>query len=148
VYEYQQSISKNLFLTGLKKMHRIKLKLQKIDKVLAAWIIIVLFAIAWPSPELPKAAQFDYSDKIAHMILFGIVTFLVNRSMSLRGFGQKTASIMGFLTGSAYAGLAEIIQIFVPGRDCSLYDFYAGVLGAGITVIVINFIKCSCRTNQ
>jgi VanZ family protein len=117
------------------------MKFQKTDKLLVAWIIIVFAGIAWPGQELPDLSQIDYFDKIVHIILFGVVTFLVNISISARGFGQKFAAIISFIGGSAYAGLAEIIQLFVPGRDCSLHDFYAGVIGAVLALIVIKIIK-------
>lgn len=113
------------------------MKLQRVDKILVAWLIIVFALIVWPFPDIPEVAKFDYSDKIGHMILFGIVTFLVNGSMQAKGFRRKTSTVIGFMAGSSYAGIAEIIQIFVTGRNCSIYDFYAGSIGAAIALIVI-----------
>jgi VanZ family protein len=113
------------------------MKLNKADKGLFIWIILVLAAIAWPSPSIPEIDKVEYSDKIAHAILFGVVTFLANGSLTSRGIRQNTAIVISIVGGSAYAGLAEVIQIFIPGRSCSLYDFYAGVIGAGIALIVI-----------
>mgnify|MGYP000910539791 CR=1 FL=1 len=117
------------------------MKLQMIDKILIAWIIIVLFLISWPFPDVPEFSQFDYSDKIVHMILFGVFTFLLNESLLLKGFRLNSSAIAGLIVGTAYAGLAEIIQIFAPGRDCSVYDFYAGIIGSVIAFIVIYIIK-------
>lgn len=113
------------------------MKLKKIDKVLFAWIILVFVAIAWPSPSIPEIDKFEYSDKIAHIILFGLVTFFANGSLTSKGVRQNIAVIISVVGGAAYAGLAEIIQLFVPGRSCSVYDFYAGTLGSGIALIVI-----------
>ncbi len=122
------------------------MRLQTIDRTLVIWVIIVIFLIAWPFPDLPEAADFDYSDKIVHMILFGVVAFLANGSALARGTGRKTAAIIGFTAGTAYAGLAEIIQLFAPGRSCSIYDFYAGSFGAIIALIVIYFRKNNQET--
>jgi VanZ family protein len=124
------------------------LKLHRIDKIFAAWIIIVLFLIAWPFPDLPEVAAFDYSDKIVHMILFGVVAFLANGSLLARGYTRKISSIIGFVAGSAYAGLAEIIQVFAPGRNCSIYDFYAGTIGAIIALMVIYLRKYRQETGS
>jgi VanZ family protein len=124
------------------------LKINRIDKILIAWIIIVLFLIAWPFPDIPEVAQFDYSDKLVHMILFGLIAFLANRSGLERGLGQMTSGVIGFLAGSAYAGLAEIIQIFVPGRSCSIYDFYAGVIGAIMALVIIHIIRVKREKRQ
>lgn len=117
------------------------MKLCRTDKLLTAWAIIVLFLIAWPFPDLPDVAEFDYSDKIVHMILFGMFAFLANGSLLARGYARKTSAIIGFIAGSAYAGLAEIIQILAPGRNCSIYDFYAGTIGAIIALMLIYLKK-------
>jgi len=117
------------------------MRFSKTDKILIAWIIIVFIGIALPSDDIPDINPVVNFDKIVHMILFGVVTFLMNGSLTLRGFTRRSAAIIGLLAGSAYAGLAEIIQLFVPGRSCSIYDFYAGVIGALIALIIAHFIK-------
>jgi VanZ family protein len=117
------------------------MKLLKIDKILVGWIIIVFVGIALPGQELPDIDTFEFSDKVVHIILFGVVTFLINRSITARGRGQKAAAIISLLGGAAYAGLAEIIQLFVPGRSCSLYDFYAGVFGAIIALAIAYVLR-------
>jgi VanZ family protein len=124
------------------------MKLYKIDKILFIWIIIVFAAIAWPSPDLPEITEFEYSDKIVHVIIFGIVTFLMNGSLTARGIGQRSSFIISLMGGAAYAGLAEIIQLYVPGRSCSLYDFYAGALGGVIALAVVFIIKSRQETKR
>jgi len=114
------------------------MKFLKTDKLLTVWIILVLTGIAWPGQELPDINPIYSFDKIVHMILFGVVTFLANRAITARGARQRTADIISLITGAVYAGLAEIIQVFVPGRSCSIFDFYAGVSGAIIAIAVIH----------
>ena len=114
------------------------MKFLKTDKLLTVWIILVLTGIAWPGQELPDINPIYSFDKIVHMILFGVVTFLANRAITARGARQRTADIISLITGAVYAGLAEIIQVFVPGRSCSIFDFYAGVIGAIIAIAVIH----------
>jgi VanZ family protein len=123
------------------------MKLNKADKVLFVWIILVLAAIAWPSPSIPEVDKIEYSDKIAHAIMFGVVTFLTNGSLTSRGIGQNAAIVISLVGGAAYAGLAEVIQLFVPGRSCSIYDFYAGTIGSGIALIVI-YLRNWRRVNK
>jgi VanZ family protein len=117
------------------------LRSRKREILLAVWTIIILIAIAWPSPDIPEMDRFEYSDKIAHMILFGVFCLLLCRALSARGVKQGRAMGTSLLGASAYAGLCEVIQLFVPGRDCSLYDLYAGVIGALIALLYINFRK-------
>ncbi|MBN1626419.1 MAG: VanZ family protein [Deltaproteobacteria bacterium] len=117
------------------------MKILKTDKILIAWIIIVLFLVSWPFPDIQEVTPFDYSDKLVHMILFGVFTFLLNKSLLSKGLGLKPSSVAAFIGGSAYAGLAEIIQIVAPGRSCSIFDFYAGAIGSVIALIIIYIIK-------
>lgn len=117
------------------------MKFLKTDKILVAWIILVFIGIALPGDEIPDVNPVVNFDKVVHMILFGGVTFLMNASLRVKGVPSRSAAIIGFIAGAAYAGLAEIIQLFVPGRDCSLYDFYAGVIGAVLALIIIHVGK-------
>jgi VanZ family protein len=123
------------------------MKLLKTDKISIVWIIMVLAGIAWPGEDLPDISPMTNFDKVVHFILFGGVTLLLNISMTARGVGKRKAAIISLLAGAAYAALAEIIQIFVPGRECSLYDFYAGAIGAVLALVllyIINLIKGKC----
>jgi len=121
------------------------MKLLKTDSVLIAWIVLVFVAISWPGDELPKI-NLGYSfDKIVHIILFGGVTFLTERSLNARGYRKGSAATISLAAGVAYSGLAEIIQMIVPGRYHSFYDFYAGILGAIIALVVICFKQAPCN---
>jgi VanZ family protein len=119
----------------------LKMKWFKMNSLLYAWTILVLIAIAWPSPSIPEIDKIEYSDKIIHLILFGVVTFLANGAMKARGVRQWPALIISFAGGSVYAGLAEIIQLVVPGRSCSIDDFYAGSAGALLALLISYFLS-------
>jgi VanZ family protein len=122
------------------------MKFFKMNNLLYAWTILVLIAIAWPSPSIPEIDKIEYSDKIIHMILFGGVTFLANGAMKARGVRQWPAFVISFAGGAAYAGVAEIIQLFVPGRSCSIDDFYAGAIGALLAVLLSYFLSRKGRS--
>jgi VanZ family protein len=117
------------------------MKLKTIDTIFFVWTILVFVAIAYPSPDIPDITKFDFSDKIVHMILFGVFSFLTNGALRARGVGKKRAKLISFLGGAAYSGLAEIIQLFVPGRSSELFDFYAGVVGAVLAIVFISLKK-------
>ena len=109
---------------------------------------MVLAGIAWPGSDLPDLNTVDNFDKIVHLVLFGGVTFLMTISMRARGVSKGAAAVTSFIVGTAYAGLAEIIQVFVPGRDCSLYDLYAGMAGAIVALIIGCLIKAGKDKGQ
>jgi len=117
------------------------MKLLKVDKLLIFWTIFVLLVIVLPfSPDSAVSqimGEVDYSDKIAHFILFGIFAWLLNDSLQSRNIKNFSAYVLSFLGTSVYAGLAELIQSYIPSRDMSLSDFLAGTIGAIVALSVI-----------
>ena len=74
-------------------------------------------------------------DKFVHMILFGVFAYLV--AMNIKNKPTSSSNILtAFVASCIYAYLAEIIQLFIPGRDYSLFDFAAGISGAIIFLII------------
>ncbi|HRY60779.1 MAG TPA: VanZ family protein [Candidatus Fermentibacter sp.] len=93
---------------------------------------VLLFALAaavWilssdPAPDyIPPL--FPYQDKLMHFVEFAALGFAIslNRDLFRRSDGAALAS------GVLWAGLDEIHQSFVPGRDCSTGDFLADCAG-------------------
>jgi polysaccharide biosynthesis protein VpsQ len=62
-------------------------------------------------------------DKVGHLILYGILTFLVN--VTLRA-GEIRVGRLRFLRGSFYvlalSVLEELSQLFLPNRSCDVGD--------------------------
>jgi len=89
---------------------------------------MLIFAISsLPSSMLPKSNIFSF-DKIAHFLefgLFGIFLFRAFRYPEPRGHPV----LLTFAAGILWAGLDEIHQYFVPGRQCDIGDFAADAAG-------------------
>ena len=124
------------------------MKIKKVDVILFAWMIIVLVAIAWPSSDIPRIFNSKTNHQVAHIIMFGVLTFLINESLTARGLKQTFAAITGLLGASAYAGLSEVIQLFVPGRECSIEGIFVGIFGSIIALIVICFRNSIQKTRS
>ena len=79
-------------------------------------------------------------DKFLHFIAFSALSFAVglwfSRESWLRLLGRNFFLCLGIV--SAYGALDEFHQYFVPGRDCSVWDWAADTLGgaAGAAVIL------------
>jgi VanZ family protein len=116
------------------------MKLFKVDKLLLLWTVVILFAIAVPIPPGSPVSQamsiFDYSDKIVHAILFGVLAFLLAESLSVRNNRKKFVYSFSLLAACLYAVLAELIQTFVPTRTASVADFIAGAIGAVVALLI------------
>lgn len=92
-----------------------------------AWAALIFFlsSISYVVSPIP---EFKMSDKMAHIIVYGILTLLARRSFGTLSFGQT--SLLSVLFASLYGLSDEIHQLFVPGRDGSVADFVADCVGA------------------
>jgi VanZ family protein len=117
------------------------MKIRKINILLLAWIILMFAAIAWPSSHIPKEINSGSVHTIAHLVMFSVLTFLIYRYLTDRRLSQRSATIMSFFGALMYAGFTEIFQIFMPGRNCSMYGIFIDVLGSVIALTAILFRK-------
>lgn len=66
----------------------------------------------------------DIHDKVSHLLAFYVLALLTDFSFPHSRLNlHKTALLLG------YGLLIEIIQYFLPGRLCSVYDLTADALG-------------------
>lgn len=98
-----------------------------------AWMALI-FCLSSRS-HLPGPDLFSGQDKIAHVLAFGILGFLLIRAFP-RGAPQRLflRSLLVVLAVAVYGGLDEFHQMFVPGREASLWDLAADVAGGILAV--------------
>ena len=111
------------------------MKLLQIEKILIFWTLVIFMAVAWPLPENTIVSQISYSDKIVHVILFGLFASLLCGAL-IKHNSVKHYYFVSWIGAAGYAAVAELIQVFIPGRTCSVYDFLAGSLGALVFLLV------------
>jgi VanZ family protein len=98
------------------------------------WAAFILLLIGLPGKDLPNIDfwAINIEDKIAHMIVFGILTFLVvwGRWRIAENLSRR-ALIYIALLGIFYGGLTEFLQgVAFPSRFASLSDFLADGIGS------------------
>jgi len=71
-------------------------------------------------------------DKAVHAGLFALFAWTLLRS-PMRAVRHGLGLILGLAT--LYGGLLEFVQLYIPGRDCDIFDLTADVVGAAIVVI-------------
>ncbi len=96
-------------------------------------IVTILYAVALFSvsliPKFGPGQIFTFADKIAHFGAFMVLGFLVVRS--IKEFKNiKYAWLYALIIASIYGILLEIAQGYIPGRECSFFDWMADFLGA------------------
>jgi VanZ family protein len=93
---------------------------------LILWIIVILVLTGYPTLETPKLKEVPI-DKLYHFIIFFILGMLEIGLLKPRYF---------FLLGCGVVVVAEVQQIFIPGRDFELLDIAAGIIGLIVTYVV------------
>jgi len=106
---------------------------------LLAWTLAVFAALSVPIGSEVATDSFAYTDKIVHLLLFGVFAWLVAafiRDSRPEASARRTLSITVAL-GLAYAGLGEVWQTYLEYRTTSEPDFLAGVAGVGLACLFI-----------
>lgn len=102
-----------------------------------AWIVIILFMTGIPGnyiPEVTTLREWLGPDKITHLLMFGILSYLTIRGLKkqyrfpiLRYNAVAVAIIFGIILGI----ITELMQKYIfTGRNANIYDFMANVLGS------------------
>lgn len=104
-----------------------------------AYLGFLIFLTLRADNELP-ALEIPYLDKIAHVFLFTILSFLICRFL-LTGLGRETLwkiVTAAFLLAALYGAVDEfVIQPQASGRHMEIADYFCNLigsaLGAGLT---------------
>ena len=120
---------------------KINPKIYHISLVLYLIAIFVLSSI--PGDTFPNV-DFEYSDKIVHLIVYAILFCLFfyslkNQSKYVRL--RELALEYAFLFTALYGITDEMHQYFVPNRSCEFYDWAADVTGALLMYLIFKFSK-------
>ncbi len=113
------------------------------------WLILFV-ATTLPSVDLPKTGV---SDKIEHFTAYMILAVLFNFALMFQNKYpklKKKAWLYTLIVILTYAGLDEIHQLFIPGRDCDILDWLADtsgvLLGLGFVKILVIYFRYKPQT--
>lgn len=108
------------------------------------WSIIILLATLTPGEQLPKTPDVIGFDKLIHVGLFLILTFLWNRVGNKEKYLEivKKKIITNYLVfGIVFAILVEYLQIYVPNRSFDYWDMIANLSGGTIGTICFYILQ-------
>lgn len=102
----------------------------------AAYIVLIFTVSARPGLK-PPGGFFGW-DKLAHLLEYGILGFLLARALrSLPRLATPLAAgLLAVCLGSMVGMVDELFQATVPGRDSSVFDWLADTLGLVVGQIV------------
>lgn len=102
-------------------------------------LIFVLSA----QPGLKPPLKFEASDKVAHILEYGGLGFLLARAMITlpRLKSVLLAGLCAFAVGAGIAAADELFQSTVPHRDSSVYDWIADTIGLSLAQVATVWIR-------
>ncbi len=113
------------------------------------WLILFV-ATTLPAQDLPKTGV---SDKIEHFLAYLILSVLLNLTVMFQNKYsglKKKAWLYTLIVCLIYAALDEIHQLFIPGRDCDIFDWLSDssgvLLGLGFVRLIINYFRYKPQT--
>ena len=108
------------------------------------WAILLFLLSSLPGSSVPSIG-FDYEDKIAHFVVYGIFGYFLAMAFARReNPGDFRRILIGLLLGLLYALSDEFHQSFVPGRFPSVSDLIAdcvGLLSGGWVFRMLPFLS-------
>ncbi|HGY57031.1 MAG TPA: VanZ family protein [Caldithrix abyssi] len=117
----------------------------------APWLLMMLFIFVMSSiPDLTQPVLvFDYSDKLIHFVVFGILGVLMARGFARSGnvFIRQHYVLTSIVFAVLFALTDEWHQSFVPGRTADWLDWLADTLGILIFIVLYNRFHLK-STNQ
>jgi len=99
-------------------------------------LMITIFVLSSiPGDDLPDL-HFRAADKVAHLLIFGILAVLIFRSFENAGniFFRDNARMLAIACTILYGAVDELHQLLTVGRSASFWDWIADIAGAIILV--------------
>ena len=104
---------------------------------LPALAYVTLIITLSAQPHLRPPLDFRFSDKLAHLLEYGVLGVLLVRALH-GSMGLPLAlgtALLAILLGALIGAGDEYLQSFVPGRESSALDWLADVTGVALAQI-------------
>ena len=102
---------------------------------------MILVLTSWPSPRI--GVDVSGADKVVHFGIYGILGVLVTRALAPP---RTRVDLLAALAGmTVFAMLDELHQYWIPGRDASVADWAADLLGATVGLVLAHHLLSSAR---
>jgi VanZ family protein len=118
---------KMTILKKLKESPRLRLLLKLPAPLVAAFIWVLS-----SQSSLPQPGNIFGLDKIEHFVAYAVLAAAAGLWISSGSWRRRSWPWFLLAAGiaAAYGIIDEVHQSFVPGRDCSVWDWIADALGA------------------
>jgi VanZ family protein len=102
------------------------------------YTVLIFLVSSIPSLKAPGGSVI-LADKLAHLIEYGLLGVLLYYVAGSRmGRTRWITWMLLIALGGSIGALDEVYQSFIPGRDMSVYDWYADVAGVTLGLLVMS----------
>jgi len=121
-------------------------------RCMAIGIAVAIFLLSAQSKlPIPENVSFHGLDKLLHACAFGSLAFTLSYWFPLEKYSKKPLEyfLCVCCVVAVYGITDEIHQLFVPGRDASVYDWFADCAGAVLATFlrlgIVRYTEKKCR---
>ncbi len=106
------------------------------------YTILIFGLSSLEQSEIPRVG-IRFFDKFVHFLEYGIYAYLLMLATRFSRFLRpiRYAVVFSLVWGLFYAGTDEVHQLFVPGRDCSFFDFVADAVGIVLGIWIFYVLR-------
>ncbi len=94
------------------------------------WASLIYWLSSQSEPVDPGIWLPPFADKIIHMILFGVLAWLIYPFIRIVGYSTFFAACAALTLSSMYGIIDELHQSSIPNRYMDVYDWVADTAGA------------------
>jgi VanZ family protein len=110
-------------------------------KIGTSLLLVLLIASVLIESTLPSTINNDtinHLDKLVHFLVYGVIAYLTAIVFMIYGIKLTAYKLIGIALFASILGIiAETIQSHTPGRDATIYDVYADLLGACFFLVIL-----------
>jgi VanZ family protein len=107
----------------------------KFSALTVGWMLLIFFLSSQPS--LPAVSLFSGTDLLAHATFYGVLSMFLARSLAPSRVTTWKRVLLLTILVTVYGITDEYHQLFVPGRNASMWDILADGLGGFLAAFML-----------
>jgi len=113
-----------------------------------ATVILVAEIFVASSFPTTKHMFFPFMDKVIHFCVFAVIAASLTGALHENSKVRKGYWVLAAVLVAIYGATDEFHQYFVPGRECSVLDWFADATGAFVGALIFKKILKKKKLNH